>query len=597
MSNEMSKKQQTTADNNPAQKNKIDSYKDETTEQERTTCLNTAMYELQKRFPFFGAVVQSMNVMYSQYVQTLGVGFNADFKRFDMHINPMYFCKKINAQNRVAVLHHEVEHITRGHLIRVPYSRVSEQKRRLLNCGADLAINQYIQNLPSGCKQCPPLDARKQGAVCENKNCPGNGLQIKDWWDEDKNGKRTMWAVDQTMEYYYDKFLQQYIDSDGLNKSIIEVRLTTNVNLTSKSTGARHGKKLESTSFEPLTIDGIATKVGDKILVKNQDNEVDNGIYSVKRIGSNIQSWMIERYDMHDGSALSPVQSGDIAYVKEGTSLKNKCFAIAGFSTIKVDNDPMIWEEIDPNGNSNGLDSLPNTIDTHDWEANADQEDVADATSDIVKRAMIKSNLSHDRLPGHVQSLMDEIKILKANLNYKKLLLTAIKRSASGHDRCSTWTRKNKRYGWNAPGSRVSECPKLEIILDTSGSISTEELTQGLDIVDEFLKVGSRKCIIGCFHTKYYLRRPYRKGDRDMMKKSTQSGGTDLTDVFKSVIKSKSDLTIIFTDGEYSNVDVESMLKPGQAVPQVLFIISKNGNKDHPLKRIGNTIQVPNNNK
>jgi hypothetical protein len=34
-------------------------------------------------------------------------------------------------------------------------------------------------------------------------------------------------------------------------------------------------------------------------------------------------------------------------------------------------------------------------------------------------------------------------------------------------------------------------------------------------------------------------------------------------------------------------------MKPGQHMPQVLWIISKDGVEDHPLKRLGNTVKIP----
>jgi predicted metal-dependent peptidase len=217
-----------------------------------------------------------------------------------------------------------------------------------------------------------------------------------------------------------------------------------------------------------------------------------------------------------------------------------------------------------------------------------------EAVEDLVKRAMIKQNTSYDNLPGAVKELLKSIETRRNELNYKSLILSAIKRSASGHDRKSTWTRKSKRYGFVAPGTKNSDLPKLDVYLDSSGSISIEELTEFLNIVDEFLKVGSRKCTINMFHTAHYLREPYKTGDREHIQKSVESGGTDLKSVLESIIKHKSDLSIIVTDGYYSDVPFESWLKPGQNMPTVLWIISKGGEENHTLVRVGKTVKVPN---
>ncbi|NBU14776.1 MAG: hypothetical protein EBT35_09305, partial [Alphaproteobacteria bacterium] len=126
----------------------------------------------------------------------------------------------------------------------------------------------------------------------------------------------------------------------------------------------------------------------------------------------------------------------------------------------------------------------------------------------------------------------------------------------------------------------------------TSGSISVEEANEFLEIVDQFLRVGARRCRLGFFHTDLYKDEDYKLGTR-IDRGQIQSGGTDLTPVMKEIIKRDDDLSIIITDGCYSDVPVETWLKPGQKIPQILFIISKGGDEKHPLRRFGETIKIP----
>jgi predicted metal-dependent peptidase len=219
-----------------------------------------------------------------------------------------------------------------------------------------------------------------------------------------------------------------------------------------------------------------------------------------------------------------------------------------------------------------------------------------DATDELIKRAMVKARLSYDELPGHVKDLLDEIKIRRAELNYKALIMSAMKRHAAGHDRKHSWTRRSKRFGNKAPGTKIGDMPKLHNYLDSSGSISIEELNEFLDVVDNFMKVGSRKCQLALFHTNMYYNEPYKLGQR-LDKSKVQSGGTELTDIMADIWKRKPDLSVIVTDGCYGDVKVEQWMKPGDKFPQVLFIISKDGTPDHPLKRLGETVKIPNGNK
>jgi hypothetical protein len=61
----------------------------------------------------------------------------------------------------------------------------------------------------------------------------------------------------------------------------------------------------------------------------------------------------------------------------------------------------------------------------------------------------------------------------------------------------------------------------------------------------------------------------------------------------KRILEDKPDLSIILTDGCYGDVPVEGWLRPGEKFPQLLWIISKDGDVNHPLKRFGETIKIP----
>jgi predicted metal-dependent peptidase len=432
--------------------------------EDKSQCLATAIYETSKSHPFLGSVLQCLTIQYSHQLPTAGILFNTDAKRWDMLVNPYFFCKKLNAAQRKAVLIHELSHITHKHPLRVPFLKISARKRMLMNIAADMAINQFIKDLPSGCQHCPPIEAKQP---CPDEMCPGRCIDVKDYYDVDeKTQNKLPWPTNQTMEAYYERLIKRFEDPD--------------------------------------------------------------------------------KDDKGEGSAGGGTDTSD----------------------------------------------LPDTIDEHMWDGAGDEKEMLDATEELVKRAMVKSRLSFDDLPGHIKDLLEEIKTRRAELNYKALIMAAMKKHASGHNRKSTWNRKNKRLGFKAPGTKVGDLPKLELHLDTSGSISTEELNEFLEIVDQFLKVGARKCNLSFFHTELYGRQQYKMGTK-INKNDIQSGGTELTQTMQDIFQRRGDLSIIITDGCYGDVPVESWMKPGQQFPQVLWIISKGGTEDHPLKRIGDTVKVP----
>lgn len=434
--------------------------------EERKQCLATAIFHCSKSYAFIGSILQCLNMTYSHQLPTAGIMFNTDAKRWELLINPYFFCKRLNPQQREAVFIHEISHITHKHPIRVPFLKISARKRQLMNIAADMAINQYIKNLPNGCQSCPPPEAKQP---CTNPTCPGKCIMVEDYYDIDaKTGTRIPWPRNLTMEAYYEKLLTKFEDPDD-------------------------------------------------------DGDGDA-----------------------EGNAGGGANTGD----------------------------------------------LPETIDEHMWDGAGEEKEMLDATEELVKRAMVKNRISYDELPGHIKELLDEIKARRAELNYKALIMSAIKKHASGHNRKHTWTRKSKRFGTKAPGTRIGDLPKLRLYLDTSGSISVEELNEFLEIVDQFLKVGSRKCDISFFHTENYGHTKYKLGQK-IDRSDIQSGGTELTPVMRDIVASRADLNIVITDGYYGDVAIEQEMKRGQQVPQCLWIISKAGQEEHPLKRFGDTVKVP----
>lgn len=243
--------------------------------------------------------------------------------------------------------------------------------------------------------------------------------------------------------------------------------------------------------------------------------------------------------------------------------------------------------------------NMPQEFDSHHWDGNSEEKDMMDATEDLVKRAMQKRGLSMDNVPGFIRELLQDIEARRAELDYRSLILSAIKRHASGNNRKSTWTRMSRRFGNKAPGTKIGNLPKLANYIDSSGSISVQEANDFLDIIDNFLKVGSRKCDLGLWHTQVYSYLPYRLGervDKTEFNKRFQSGGTDVGPTLNHIWQTKPDLSIILTDGCYSDVNVEEWMRPGEQFPQILWIISQNGMEEHPLRRLGETIKIPNTN-
>lgn len=82
--------------------------------------------------------------------------------------------------------------------------------------------------------------------------------------------------------------------------------------------------------------DGITLSAGDRLLVKNQVAQEQNGIYIVTSIGSSTAYWMLKRATDADAASASEVSFGMATYVSGGSTNINKRYYMsnASFTTI-----------------------------------------------------------------------------------------------------------------------------------------------------------------------------------------------------------------------------------------------------------------------
>lgn len=232
------------------------------------------------------------------------------------------------------------------------------------------------------------------------------------------------------------------------------------------------------------------------------------------------------------------------------------------------------------------------SFDAHEWFDNltdAEKEEIMKELKSVLKRTKEKTAEmgAYDTNVKEIDDILQEIDAEINNLNYAKLLESAIKRSLPSSQRINTWKRPSRRYGYEAKGTKADEKPRIDVHLDSSGSISVTELNKFLKHTDKFAMYANKKCNLNLFHETVYHTQKYRVGQK-LEPQVLQSGGTDLTPVLENIKKSNPDLAIIFTDGFYGDVQIKGIGS------KILFVISKEGTEDHPLKRYGTTVKLPN---
>ena len=141
-----------------------------------------------------------------------------------------------------------------------------------------------------------------------------------------------------------------------------------------------------------------------------------------------------------------------------------------------------------------------------------------------------------------------------------------------------TIKRRSKRYG-TRPGLKKVERLSLAIGIDTSGSISDEQLALFMNELKWIEKEGAYLHVFEC-DTKIVRDYPFREFDGKVQGR----GGTDLEPVLERVSKEKYDALIFFTDFYTSKIDTD------YHVP-TLWVLSENtmSREQFPYDFPGNT--------
>jgi hypothetical protein len=122
-----------------------------------------------------------------------------------------------------------------------------------------------------------------------------------------------------------DAATKQYVDdlAQGLHiHASVAAATTSNLTATYSNGSSGVGATLTNSSTQSaLVIDGVTLSTNDRVLVKNQSTQLQNGIYTVTNTGSVSTNWVLTRATDMDQSL--EVDGGDFVFVTGGTAGDN----------------------------------------------------------------------------------------------------------------------------------------------------------------------------------------------------------------------------------------------------------------------------------
>ena len=96
------------------------------------------------------------------------------------------------------------------------------------------------------------------------------------------------------------------------------------------------------------TLDGTVVSVNDRVIIKDQTDPKQNGIYVVTAVGGGTADY--ERAPDQDGSPASEVSSGNLAFVEIGTVNGNTSWIVTGSGILTLNTDDINWTQFSGSG-------------------------------------------------------------------------------------------------------------------------------------------------------------------------------------------------------------------------------------------------------
>jgi len=156
---------------------------------------------------------------------------------------------------------------------------------------------------------------------------------------------------------------KSYVDSvaNGLDvKASVRVATTANLAATYNNSAGT----LTASSNGAISVDGVSLSVDDRVLVKDQTTQTQNGFYKVTTVGSGGAAFVLTRTP--DADAADELTAGAFTFTEEGTANADNGFVLSTTGAVTLGTTNIVFEQFSGAGQiaaGNGLTKTGNTID------------------------------------------------------------------------------------------------------------------------------------------------------------------------------------------------------------------------------------------
>lgn len=155
---------------------------------------------------------------------------------------------------------------------------------------------------------------------------------------------------------------KQYVD-DQIGRVMKEpVKVATVSNLT--GTYSKSEQTLTLTTVGSLTIDGIAVNAGDRVLVKDQTDKTQNGIYVEETNGNSSGGAILKRAE--DFNSSEDISKNLFVRVSEGIDQADLLFQLVNDETVILDTTPILFAKYGGSGGAGTVNKFTGVITGND---------------------------------------------------------------------------------------------------------------------------------------------------------------------------------------------------------------------------------------
>jgi hypothetical protein len=196
-----------------------------------------------------------------------------------------------------------------------------------------------------------------------------------------------------------DAATKAYVDAvkTGLDiKDSVVMATTADLNYTYSNGSSGVGATLTAAGNGVVTIDGIGTATAnERVLVKNQDDAEENGIYYVSTVSGASATLVLTRTT--DTDTASEFSSGSFTFVEKGTANADAGFVMTQDTAITFGTTEVTWAQFSGAGSFTDGNALTKTGNTLDWTPDGKTLEVS---SDAARIKNISSTAVGDILVG-----------------------------------------------------------------------------------------------------------------------------------------------------------------------------------------------------